>query len=151
MTYSPTYFSPQSTGSSESLITNYTNASGTTAIPQAMCCSVNSSGTIVPLDVTSQSSVNGLVGYANARIPASATAGVVSNGRLKLYTNSPAYALGTALYVGTDGNPTNVVPVIGSNGFVSGDYVIFMGVVVANEVNPSEFDIALFTQVIGTL
>jgi hypothetical protein len=111
----------------------------------------NSSGLIVPLDVTSQASVSNMVGYANVRIPASASGPVISNGRLKLYTNTNSYPLGTPLYIGTDANPTSTIPVAGSNGFVSGDYCIFLGVIVPNEDNILEFDISLFTQVVGVL
>lgn len=151
MSFSPFYFNQQGTGTSEGVVTNYTNASAITAIPQAMACSVNSSGLVIPLDVTSQTSVNKMVGYAASRIPVSVAGPIISNGRLQIYTNTNSYALGTPLYVGTDGNPTNIVPSAGVNGFSSGNYVIFMGVLVANEANPSEFDISLFTQVIGVL
>lgn len=151
MSYSPVSFNPESTGTAEGVSTTYTNASSVTAIPQAMACAVNSAGLIAPLDVSSQASVNNMVGYASSRIPASTAGPVISNGRLKLYTNSNSYALGTPLYIGTDGNPTNIVPSVGVNSFVSGDYCIFLGVIVPNEVNPSEFDISLFTQIVGVL
>ena len=151
MAYSPFSFNPESTGSAESITTTYTNNSSSTAIPQAMAVAANSAGLLVPLDVTNEASVNNMVGYANVRIAASATGPVISTGRLKLYTNSNSYALGTPLYVGLDANPTNIVPSIGVNGFTSGDYIVFMGVLVPNEVNPSEFDISLFTQIVGAL
>ncbi|CAM6005516.1 unnamed protein product [Sphagnum balticum] len=130
-------------------MTDYTNASATTPIPQAMACSVNSSGQLVPLDVSSDASWKAFVGYANARIPTSTLGPVISNGRLQNITTS--FTAGTPLYIGIDGNPTNAIPTAGTNGFVSGDMVIFMGVIVPNEANPSEYDIALFTQLIGTL
>lgn len=151
MSYSPVSYNEQSTGTSEGLATTYTNASAVTAIAQAQAVSLNSAGLIVPIDVTSQASVNSMLGYASVRIPASATGYVTSNGRLKLYTNTNSYPLNTPLYIGLDGNPTSTVPSAGVGGFVSGNYCIFMGVLVPNEVNPSEFDISLFTQVIGVL
>lgn len=147
MSYSPIYYNPQDAGPSSAVITPYTNASVSVAIPQAMCVSVNNSGLVTPLNVASQSSVNNLVGYANVRIPASTNGQIISSGRLLNYTTG--LTIGTPLYVGTDGNPTNIVPSVGVNGFLSGYYVIFLGVLVANET--SGIDIALFTQVIGTL
>lgn len=149
MSYSPVSFNPQGTGTSEALVTNYTNASAILAIPQAQACSVNGAGLIVPLDVSSQVSWNSFVGYTYVRIPVSSTGPVVANGRLLNITT--ALAVGTALYIGKDSNPTDIVPSVGVNGFVSGDSVIFMGVLVQNEKNPSEIDIALYTQVIGIL
>lgn len=149
MSYNPLYVGQQSAGSARQLVTDYTNASATVAIPQAQAVSINSSGLIVPLNVSSQASWNNFVGYANVRIPTSSSGPVIANGRLQNITTG--LAVGTALYIGKDSNPTSTVPSVGVNSFVSGDAVIFMGVLVNNEANPSEIDIALFTQIIGTL
>ena len=149
MAYSPFSFNPESLGSARSLVTDYTNASAITAIPQAQACSINSSGLLVPLDVSMQSSWQNFVGYANVRIPPSTLGQIIANGRLQNITTS--YPVGTALYVDTNGNPTNVIPTYGVNGFAAGDMIIFMGVLVPNEANPSEIDIALFTQMVGVL
>lgn len=138
---------PQISLSSESVITKYTNASVSAAIPQAQAVSTNGSGQLVPLNISSLASVNNMVGYALSRIPASASGSIISNGRLLNFTTS--YSIGTPLWIDTNGNPTNIVPQIGVNGFVSGDYVIFLGVVVANAISGT--DIALFTQITGTL
>jgi hypothetical protein len=151
MSYSPISFNPQGTGSAESLNSSYTNNSGITPIPQAMAVSINGSGFLVPTDVSSGASVNNFVGYAYIRIPVSSSGPVIANGRLKLYTNTNSYPIGTPLYIGTDGNPTNIVPSVGVNGFTSGDYCIFMGVLVPNETNPLEFDISLFTEIVAVL
>lgn len=148
MSYSPLTFNPQ-TSIASAVGTLYTNASSITAIPQAQACSIDGSGNLVPLDVSSQASWQAFVGYAQVRIPASATGTILATGRLQNITT--ALPVGTALYVDKSGNPTGTIPVIGVNGFVEGDAVIFMGVLVANEVTPSEIDIALFTQVVGTL
>jgi hypothetical protein len=149
MSYSPVSYNPQGTGSSTAVVTTYTNASASVAIPQGMAVATNSSGLVVPVDVTSQASVQSMVGYANVRIPTSTAGPVISNGRLQNITTS--FTVGNPLWVGVDGNPTNIAPSVGVNGFVSGDFVVFMGVLVENELNPSETDIALFTQVVGTL
>lgn len=148
MSYNPSSFNPQ-TSTSSAVVTDYTNASAITAIPQAQACSVNSSGLLVPLDVSSQASWSSFVGYAYIRIPTSSIGQVIANGRLQNITT--ALPVGTPVYIGKDSNPTNIVPSEGVNGFVSGDAVIFLGVLVANEIIPSEIDISLFTQLIGVL
>lgn len=147
MSYSPIYFGPQARGPSIATITNYTNQSPSAAIPQAQAVSTNLAGLIIPLDVSDPSNYNNFVGYANVRIPANATGEVISNGRLLNFTT--ILPVGTPLWVDTNGNPTNIVPSIGVNSFESGDAIIFLGVLVANEV--SGVDIALFTQVTGIL
>lgn len=149
MAYNPASFNPQGTGSAEAVVSNYTNNSSVTAIPQGQACSVDSAGNVEPLDVSNQASWSNFVGYANVRIPTSALGPVIANGRLRNITIS--YPVGTPLYIGTDGNPTNIAPSDGVNGFVAGDMCIFMGVVVQNELNPSETDIALLTQMIAVL
>lgn len=149
MTYSPYYFGPQGAGSSRQVVTDYTNASAITAIPKAQACSVNGAGLLVPLNVSSDASWKAFVGYANIYIPTSTLGPVITNGRLQNFTTS--YTAGTSLYIDKTGNPTNIIPSIGVNGFVAGDMVIFMGVIVANEANNAEFDISLFTQFIGVL
>jgi hypothetical protein len=149
MSFSPVSFNPQGTGSSRQVITNYTNASAINALAQGQACSVNSSGLLVPLDVSSEASWQAFVGYANARIPTSSLGPVIANGRLQNFTTS--YTAGTALYIDTNGMPTSTIPSVGVNGFQAGDMVIFMGVIVPNETTPSEFDIAIFTQLVGTL
>lgn len=149
MAYNPASFNPQGTGSAEAVVSNYTNNSAITAIPQGQACAVDSAGNIEPLDVSNQASWSAFVGYANNRIPTSALGPVIANGRLKNITIS--YAVGTALYIDTTGNPTNIAPSDGVNGFAAGDMCIFMGVIVQNELNPSEKDIALFTQLIAVL
>ena len=140
---------PQISLSSESVITNHTNASVSAAIPQGTACSTNSSGMIIPLDVSNPTNYNAFVGYANVRIPASATGPVISNGRLLNFTT--ALAAGTPLYIGVNGAPTNIVPSVGVNGFQSGYAVFFLGVLVQNQTNDLDIDIALFTQLVGTL
>ena len=149
MSYSPISFNPESLGSATALVTEYTNFSVSVAIPQAQACSINNSGKLVPLDVSDQVSWQNFVGYANVRIPASTQGPIIANGRLQNVTIS--YPVGTALYIDTNGNPTNIIPSTGVNGFVSGDMVIFMGVLVPNQLNSLETDIALFTQMVGTL
>lgn len=149
MAYSPFSFNPESLGSARALVTDYQNASLSTAIPQGMACSINNAGKLVPLDVSNQASWQNFVGYAYVRIPASAIGPIIANGRLQNITTS--YPIGSALYIDTNGNPTNIIPTYGVNGFVSGDMVIFSGVLVPNETNPLETDIALFTQMVATL
>lgn len=148
MSYSPNFRGTQSNGSSRQVITNYTSSSGS-AIPQGMAVYANTSGHILPVDPTNQTSVGAMVGYANIRIPSTASGGVISSGRLENITTS--FSVGDALYVGLDGNPINVKPDYGVAGFSVGDSVIFIGVLVNNEFNPAQTDLQLFTQVIGQL
>lgn len=148
MTYSPLFFFAQSKGSSRQTSTNYQNASGFT-INKSTPVSLNSSGQLVVIDVTSQASVQAMVGLAGIDIPNAATGAVIDNGRLEDVTTSSAVR--DILYVSKTGGLTNVKPEIGVGGFVSGDFVVLVGVVIANEFNGSLKDIKLMINVIGRL
>jgi len=148
MSYNPLFTNTQFKGSSRSVITNFTN--GTLfAIPQGMAVSTDTAGNILPTDVNDQVSVQAMVGYANVRIPAGTVGPVIIDGRLENITTT--FVVGDAVYVGTDGNLINYRPDYGVDGFVSGDFVIFVGVIVKNEFSLFQKDLQLFTDVIGQL
>lgn len=148
MSYNPLYVGQQSKTSSRQVVTNYTNGTGT-AIAQGSPCSTNTFGQIVPTDVTDQTSVQAFVGYAQFRIPATASGPVISSGRLENIVTS--FAVGDAIYMGISTPLINTKPADGLYGFTVDDFVIFVGVLVQNEFNPSLTDIQLFTQNIGEL
>jgi hypothetical protein len=148
MSYNPLFNGSTFNGSSRQLITNYQNGTGI-AIPQGTPVSTNSIGQIVPTDVTSQASVQAIVGYANVRIPSGAYGGVISSGRLENISTS--FAIGDAVYIGLGGTLINTKPDYGVSGFAAGDWIVFVGVLTKNEFNPTLTDLQLFTQTIAQL
>lgn len=154
MSYTPFYFDQQSTGSSVALVTNYYNSTGI-AIPQGT--PVSATGTlnyVEPTDVTSQTSVQSFVGYAQYRIPNGSLGPVISGGRLENMTGY-SFSLGDAIYISTTGSLQNTKPTDSDGNpvapFVSGDFIIFCGCVVQNEANPSNQDLQILTQIIGAI
>ncbi|MCX9024607.1 MAG: hypothetical protein OIN85_00760 [Candidatus Methanoperedens sp.] len=95
------------------------------------------------------SSVQSVVGVTNQDIPSAASGGVIDAGRVEDITTS--FALRDVLYVDKSGSLTNIKPDIGVNGFVHGDYVVLVGVVVLNEFNGLKKDLKLMLSVIGQL
>lgn len=149
MSYSPSFFNKNSTGSSRATQAGFQNGSGST-IALATPVSVDTNSKISPLDVSSELSVQAIVGLTGIAIPNAATGSVVDNGRLENITTS--FAVGDAVYAGKSSPLTNVKPDIGNgDGFAHGDFVVFIGVVVKNEFNPSLFDLKLMISVIGQL
>ena len=143
MAFSNTYRGP-----SRNTITSYQNASGST-LSKAIPVSVNTSGQLVNIDVSVEISVQAIVGLTAESIPNSAIGKIIDNGRLE--DISTPYAIGDAIYVSKTGTLTNVKPEIGVGGFLSGDFVIFIGVIVKNEFNPIQRDLKLMISVIGQL
>ena len=150
MGYSPYFLNQNSKGSVRSTVTNFQNGSGST-LAMGIPVSVNTSSQIVPLDVTSEASVQALVGMTSvqAGIPSGATGSVVDNGRLENVTTS--FSVGDAVYAGKDTPLTNVKPDLTVGDWAEGDFVIFLGVVVKNEFNPAQLDIKLMISLIGQL
>lgn len=156
MSYSPFSFYQQSTSSSIALVTNYYNNTGS-AIAQGV--PVSATGTlnyIAPTDVTSQSSVQAFVGYAQFRIPNASLGPVISGGRLENMGSGYSFSIGDAIYVSVLGTYLQNTKPVDSSGnpvapFVSGNIMIFAGVIVQNESNPSLQDLQILTQVLGAL
>ena len=58
---------------------------------------------------------------------------------------------GDIMYVAKDGSLTNIKPTDGEDGFVSGDFVIKVGVIVKDSNNPSQKNLIVNIQVMGQL
>lgn len=154
MSYNPLYVGNQALGSSVALVTNYYNNTGI-AIPQGT--PLSATGTlnyVMPTNVSSQSSVQAFVGYAQFRIPNASLGPVISGGRLENLTGF-SFSIGNPIYISTTGSLQNTSPVdSGGNPvapFTSGMYMVFSGVIVQNETNPSNQDLQILTQVLGVL
>lgn len=61
-----------------------------------------------------------------------------------------AFAVGDVIYLSKSGGVTNVKPSIGVGGFVSGDFIVRLGVITQN-ANPSLRDAIIFIQFLGQL
>jgi hypothetical protein len=148
MTYSPLYRSNSQNIPARKLQTTYQNASGTLLVQCTPVCT-NSSGQAVTVDVTDETTVGRLIGLLSADLPVAAFGEVTDAGRMENVNLS--FNVGDVLYVSKTGFLTNIKPDIGSNGFVEGDFVIFVGVVVTNQFNPSQKDLKLMLSVVGEL
>jgi hypothetical protein len=151
MTYSPFYFSQQGTGTSMSLVTNYTNSSSVNPIPQGTPVSLTGTADfIAPTDVTSQASISAFVGVAQFRIAASGNGPVLSNGRLQNLTGW-SFSIGNSIWIGLSGILQSTRPDYGVTGFATGDYVYYIGTIVQNESNSLQQDLVVLPQLIGEL
>lgn len=151
MSYSPYFLNKSASGnvaSSRGTNSNFQNGSGST-LAKAILVAINASSQLVPVSVSDESTVEKIVGMTSMSIPNAAIGSVIDNGRLE--DVSIGFSVGTALYWSKTGDLTNVKPEEGIDGFVAGDLVIFIGVVVQNEFNPSLKDIKLMISVIGQL
>ena len=150
MSYSPNFRGIVGKGSSRQTQTGYTNT--TASLITAASPVYRSASGIAPLDVTTEASVEAFVGLCAADLPTTASGLVVSDGRCENIPLSLGFSVGDAIWAGpTPGSLTNVKPDSSAPGWAAGYFVVFIGVVVANEFNPSNQDIQLFKQLVGQL
>lgn len=135
-------------GSARSIATGYQNGTGVT-LTQSTPVSVNGSGQMINVDITSDASIAGLLGVVTADTPSAANGMVTDCGRLENITTS--FSVGDAIYINVDGTLINTRPSIGVGGFDVGMYMVFVGVIVKNEFNALQLDLKLYMDVIGQL
>lgn len=109
----------------------------------------NTSSHISKIDVSIESDVMNIIGLLTVTTVNNTAGAVLLNGFLQ--NISTGFNVADVLYVDTNGNLTNIVPNIGSNGFSRGDFVVKMGRILQNINNPSNQDFKLEMSVIGQL
>jgi hypothetical protein len=151
MSYSPLFRGNSSTGTASGSQSGYQNGTGST-MPIGTAVSQNTSGQIVLTDVSNEALSEAWLGVCAVAIPSAATGGVATDGRIQNIPSALGFANGDPIWVGpTPGSLTNVKPDVSALGWAEGDFVLFVGVVVQNEFNPSLQDIQLCRQIIGQL
>lgn len=148
MGYNPLFKGRVGGGSSRSIQTSYVNSSGGT-LAKATVVGVDTSGNLVALDVTSEPEVDRMVGLTTTSILNTASGAVINSGRLEDITTG--FAIGDFVYAGLAGTLINVRPDIGVSGFASGNFVVFLGVIVKNQFDGAKKDLSLNIQVFGQL
>lgn len=151
MSYSPNFVNNSanvSVTSSRKVARNYTNGSGST-LSKGTPVGMLSNGLVNLVNVSSKASVDAFVGLYNISTPNAASAEVIDSGILEDITTS--FAIADPVYIAKNGSLTNIVPVVGSNGFISGDYVIFLGVITINEFDNAKKDLKIMIAKPGRL
>jgi len=150
MSYSPLFRGNASTAPALGTATVFTNTTGST-LAIATPVSANASGQLSLTNVAIESTIEGSIGLVDQIITNGSSGLVMASGRV-LNIPSLGFSVGDALWVGlTPGTLTNVKPDLTVSGWNAGYYVIFVGVVVKNILNPSNQDIQVSMEIIGQL
>lgn len=124
-----------------------TNNTGQTLV-QATPVRINTAGTLDTIDVSNDNS-RSIVGVVATSISDGATGEIIGSGKI---TNvSVPGTFGDTVYVSKAGALTNIPPTEGQDSFVSGDFVIAVGVIAKNIDNPLQKDLILNIEVHGIL
>lgn len=151
MSYSPNWRGSTANATVYGNSSGYQNGTGST-MAVATAVSTNTAGQIVLTDVTNEALSEGWIGLVATALPSTAIGQVATDGRLQNIPLGLGFSIGDPIWVGnTPGTLTNVRPDLTVGGWAVGDYILFVGVVVQNEFNPSEQDIQISRQIIGQL
>lgn len=147
MSYSPNFRGNESSAPALGIQSDFTNGSGLTMPIYTPVCS-NSSGDVVMVDVSDESKALSVIGITASQILNGDTGSIVTEGRIKNVALSLAFG---SLYISKVGTITDVKPSIGVGGFISGDFIVRVGVLVKNKDNPLNKDIVLNIMPVGQL
>lgn len=143
MTYRP-YTELTATGISDTRPNN----TGVT-ISKAIPVRINSSGEMDFINVSIEAEALSVAGLTSEEISDNSSGNFVSSGKVSNITTTASF--GDLMYIDKTGALTNIKPSIGVNGFVSGDFVVSVGVIAKNSSNPSNKDLIILIDVIGQL
>ena len=149
MTYNPRLRGSVITaGTVSSELPSRTNSSGG-SLNRTDPVRLDTNGAVQKVNPSVEAQVLACIGVAKDSVANSALVGIVTSGRLENVTTPGS--LGDSLYLSKTGNLTNVKPSIGSGGFVAGDFVLFIGIVVKNQSNPLLTDLMVNLRLVGQL
>lgn len=135
----------------ESVLSNArpgTNSTGFTII-RATPVKINADGSIGLVDPSIESDIDGLAGLTKDNVLDGSAIDVVSAGTLENITTLAN--VGDTLYLSKAGSLTNQKPSIAVAGFVAGDWIVRLGVIAKNQVNPLLKDLIVNIQFVGQL
>ena len=148
MSFSPNFRGASSTAPTTSVQNQLANNTGST-LAKATPVYANTSGELSLVNVSVEASSYSVLGLVVANILDTQKGNIIFNGKLTDVTTSAVF--GDTLFVSKTGTLTNVKPTLGVGGFVSGDFVIRVGVVVKNDLDPAKKDIIIQIQLNGQL
>lgn len=110
---------------------------------------IDSNGDIRSIDVSIEAHALAAVGVTVDAISDTGAGIIATSGRVENVVTTANN--GDLLYVSKTGGLTNVKPEIGSGGFVAGDFIIRVGTLFKNEINPAQQDLLINVNLIGQL
>jgi len=148
MSYSPNFRGSTSSAPSESVQSVLDNNTGGTIDALTPIYS-NTSGDMALIDVSDESKSFAIAGITVGSVAHLSSGSIANSGRLTDVTVTGVF--GDTLYVSKAGGLTSTKPSEGVGGFLAGDWIIRIGVVVKNQNNPSNKDLLLQISVVGQL
>lgn len=148
MSYSPKFTGETAnievTAVGESLINNSGNP-----IVRAVPVRIDSNGDIQTVDISIEAQALAVAGITKEEVGSGSGGIVVSSGRVENIVTTASN--GDILYISKIGGLTNQQPEIGAGGFVAGDFIVRIGILFKNELDPLQQDLMLSIAIVGSL
>ena len=141
-------YRPYNTFTASGVSDNRPNNTGVT-INKGTPVRINASGELDFIDVSIESQASGAAGVVSQNILDGASGPVITSGKVSDITTSAAF--GDLMYIDKTGILTNIKPSIGVNSFISGDFVVSIGVIAKNADNPINKDLVIMVDIVGQL
>jgi len=135
-------------GDSEKIDSDYANDSGA-QINKGIPVRIDGTGKLETINPSNESEIDAMIGVTSEDIADSSSGGVTAMGRIKDITT--AISVGSPVFLSKTGTLTTTKPSEGVGGFTSGDFIVRVGVVVQNNDNPSNKDLAVSLMIVGQL
>lgn len=149
MTYNPRLKGAVITaGATSSELPPRTNGSGG-SLNRTDPVRLDASGVVQKVDPAVEAQALACLGVAKDSVANAALVGIVTQGRLSDVTVSGTF--GDSMFLSKTGGLTHIKPTIGVNGFVAGDFVVCIGIVVKNQDNPLLTDLLVNVRLVGQL
>lgn len=110
---------------------------------------IDANGTLNVVDVSTEASALKTSGILESTVADNALGTVVLAGKIENVSTS--FNFGDYLYVSKTGGLTNIQPSLGVASFVSGDFVIRIGLVSRNRTTPANKDYLIRVEIVGQL
>lgn len=143
----PVLGSGSGVGTGSSLLAEYENNSGSTINALTPVRSI--SGGIADVDPSVESHVTRILGVVNQQINDGFSGDVTFSGLIENITT--AIGVDTPVFLSKTGEITQTVPEIGIGGFISGDFVVYIGQITKNTSNPAQKDLKVDIDIRGQL
>ena len=148
MSYNPTFAGVSVAPSSKTVQTSEINTSGGTLL-KLTPVRIDASGNMATIDVAVESQAFAVAGILSTSVADSSSGDIINSGRISNITTTAGF--GDVLYVSKTGGITSIKPTIGLDSFVIDDFVIRLGVVAKNPINPSNKDLLVNISIVGQL
>lgn len=148
MTYNPNFSSISTVAASGSVSNTVINNTGG-PLSKLTPIRIDSSGDMAIINVSIEADIEAMAGITASDTLNGEIGDIANSGRMVDITTS--FALGSPIYLSKAGGLTDIKPSIGVSGFISSDFVVRVGIIAKNNLDPLKKDLLININLVGQL